>query len=223
LVRRQLFRCTSDLSGSRVQVSFRGYNPSISTLFRLQRLSGEKYTTIASPKEPSWKIPDKEATASVALQYFLLGVEHILKGFDHLLFVACLIFIAGSLRRVLITITGFTIAHSITLALAALGLVRIPTPPVEAAIALSIVFLATEIVRERRHTLTWRYPATVSVSFGLLHGFGFATVLREIGLPQTEITTALLFLNWSRLSEQLIRFAKWIVCRVRLPRGWAAG
>lgn len=195
LVRRQLFSCASGLSGSKVQVAFPGYNPSISTLFRLQRLSGEKHTTIASPKEPSWIIPDREATAPVARQYFVLGVEHILKGFDHLLFVACLIFIAGSLRRVLITITGFTIAHSITLALSALGFVRIPTPPVEAAIALSIVFLATEIARERRNTLTWRYPVLVSASFGLLHGFGFATVLREIGLPQTEIITALLFFN----------------------------
>ncbi len=178
-----------------MQVVFPGYNPSISILFRLQRLTGENHTTIASPKEPSWIIPDREATAPVARQYFVLGVEHILKGFDHLLFVACLIIIAGSLKRVFVTITGFTVAHSVTLALSALGFMRIPTPPVEAAIALSIVFLATEIARERRDTLTWRYPVTVSVSFGLLHGFGFATVLREIGLPQTEITTALLFFN----------------------------
>ena len=91
--------------------------------------------------------------------------------------------------------TGFTVAHSITLALAALNLVRVPVPPVEAAIALSIVFLATEIARDRHDTLTWRYPIAVAGSFGLLHGFGFASVLNEIGLPQTEIPAALLFFN----------------------------
>ncbi len=115
--------------------------------------------------------------------------------YDHLLFVACLIFVARSLRRVLITITGFTIAHSITLALSTLEWVRVPAPPVEVVIALSIVFVAREIAREQRDTLTWRYPIAVSASFGLLHGFGFAAVLRSIGLPQIELPTALLFFN----------------------------
>ena len=195
LIKRQLFKCKSDLSGETIQVVFPGYNPSISTLFRFERLSGEKHTAIQSPKAPVWRVPDKEDTASVAQQYLLLGIEHILKGYDHLLFVACLMFIAGTWRRVLVTITGFTVAHSITLALAALNLVRVPIPPVEATIALSIVFLATEIARERRDTLTWRYPIAVAGSFGLLHGFGFASVLSEIGLPQTEVPAALLFFN----------------------------
>jgi len=103
--------------------------------------------------------------------------------------------IAGTGRRILITITGFTIAHSITLALSALGLVRVPIPAVEAAIALSIVFLAVEIVRGDQNSLTYRYPIAVAASFGLLHGFGFAAVLGETGLPQTEIPAALLFFN----------------------------
>jgi hydrogenase/urease accessory protein HupE len=111
------------------------------------------------------------------------------------LFVACLLLIARTARKVLITITGFTVAHSITLALSALDLVRIPTPPVEAAIALSVVFLAWEIVKNDEEQLTFRYPVAVSTSFGLLHGFGFAAVLRDIGLPQTELPTALLFFN----------------------------
>ena len=195
LVKRQLFRCKSDLSGEEIRIEFPRYNPSISTLFRLQRLSGEKHTAIQGPKEPSWRVPESEATVSVAKQYVILGIEHILKGYDHLLFVACLVLIAGTWRRILVTVTGFTIAHSITLALAALNLVRVPVPPVEAAIALSIVFLATEIAREKRDTLTWRYPIAVAGSFGLLHGFGFASVLNEIGLPQTEIAAALLFFN----------------------------
>ena len=195
LVKRQLFRCKSDLSGQQIRVDFPRYNPSISTLFRFERLSGEKHTAIQGPKAPVWTVPEREETVSVAKEYLILGVEHILKGYDHLLFVACLVLIAGTWRRVLVTVTGFTITHSITLALAALSLVRVPVPPVEAAIALSIVFLATEIARERRDTLTWRYPIAVAGSFGLLHGFGFASVLNEIGLPQTEIPAALLFFN----------------------------
>ncbi len=195
LVKRQLHKCQSDLSGEKIRIEFPGYNPSISTMFRMARLSGQKHTAIKSPNDPVWTVPDRESTASVARQYLTLGVEHILKGYDHLLFVACLMFIAGTWRRILVTITGFTVAHSITLALAALDLVRVPVPPVEAAIALSIVFLATEIARDRRDTLTWRFPIAVSSSFGLLHGFGFASVLGEIGLPQTEVPAALLFFN----------------------------
>ena len=194
-MKRQLFRCENDLSGEHIRIDFPRYNPSISTLFRLQRLSGEKHTAIQGPNDPAWLVPDREGTASVAKEYLLLGIEHILKGYDHLLFIACLVLIAGTWRRILVTITGFTLAHSITLALAALDLVRVPVPPVEAAIALSIVFLATEFARARRDTLTWRYPIAVAGSFGLLHGFGFASVLSEIGLPQTEIPAALLFFN----------------------------
>jgi len=204
LVKRQLFKCKNNLSGAQIKVDFPGYNPSISTLFRFQRLSGEKHTTIRSPKDPTWRIPDKEGTVSVAKQYLMLGIDHILKGYDHLLFIACLVLIAGTWRRILITVTGFTIAHSVTLALAALNLVRVPVPPVEAVIALSIVFLATEIARKRRDTLTWRYPVAVAGSFGLLHGFGFASVLSEIGLPQTEIVAALLFFNVGVEVGQLI-------------------
>jgi hydrogenase/urease accessory protein HupE len=106
-----------------------------------------------------------------------------------------LVLIAGTWRRILITITGFTIAHSITLTLAALELVYIPVPPVEAVIALSIVFLGREIALDRRDTLIWRYPIAVSAPFGLLHGFGFASALADIGLPQTEIPAALLSFN----------------------------
>ncbi len=129
------------------------------------------------------------------LPFVYLGAKHMFTGYDHLLFLVCLLLISGTGRRILITITGFTIAHSITLALSALGVVQIPVPPVEAAIALSIVFLAVEIIRGDPNSLTYRYPIAVSSSFGLLHGFGFAAVLGETGLPQTEIPTALLFFN----------------------------
>jgi len=164
-------------------------------LVRIGRLDGSTQVVRLTPSSPSFVVDESPSFMGVANTYLVLGVQHIWSGFDHLLFVVCLVVIAGTWRRILTTITGFTIAHSITLALAALNLVRVPIPPVEATIALSILFLATEIARERRDTLTWRYPILVSASFGLLHGFGFASALSEIGLPQTEIPAALLFFN----------------------------
>ena len=194
-LRRQTYRCASDPAGSELTIRYPAFNPSVSSLVRITRASGEKHSLLAAPDETSVIIPDKESFGSVARDYLRLGVRHILEGYDHLLFLVCLLLIAGTGRRILITITGFTLAHSITLALSALGIVRIPVPAVEAAIALSIVFLAVEIVRGDRDSLTYRYPIAVSSSFGLLHGFGFAAVLGETGLPQTEIPTALLFFN----------------------------
>jgi hydrogenase/urease accessory protein HupE len=194
-VRRQTYRCDVDPAGTALQIRYPAFNPSVSALVRVSRLSGESHSLLASPEETEVIIPEVESFGAVARNYLTLGVKHILEGYDHLLFLVCLMLIAGTGRRILITITGFTIAHSITLALSALGLVRVPIPPVEAAIALSIVFLAVEIVRGDNNSLTYRYPIAVAASFGLLHGFGFAAVLGETGLPQTEIPAALLFFN----------------------------
>ncbi len=168
---------------------------STDVLVRIERLDGSTEVARLAAANPSFVVQGSLTRLEVATTYTQFGIEHILEGIDHLLFVACLILIAGTGRRILITITGFTIAHSITLTLAALNLVRLPIPPIEAVIALSIVFLAREIALERRDTLTWRFPITVSASFGLLHGFGFASALGEIGLPQTEIPAALLAFN----------------------------
>ena len=189
------YSCPGGLSGETVGIEFPVINPSLSSLFQVRLANGEQYVRILKPSESSWTIPDAENKLAVAGQYTWLGIEHIWIGLDHLLFVACLLLIARTPRKVLITITGFTVAHSITLALSVLDLVRIPTPPVEAAIALSVVFLAWEIVRNDENQLTFRYPVAVSTSFGLLHGLGFAAVLRDIGLPQTQLPTALLFFN----------------------------
>jgi len=164
-------------------------------LLRLERLDGTELTHLLTPSSPSYVVEAVPERLQVAATYTRLGIEHILLGIDHLLFVACLMFVAGTGRRLFITITGFTLAHSVTLALSALELVQLPVPPVEAAIALSIVFLAVEIAHGRKTSLTFRYPIAVSGSFGLLHGFGFAAVLREIGLPHNEIPTALLCFN----------------------------
>ncbi len=189
------YSCPGGLSGETVRIEFPIINPSLSSLFQLRLANGEQYVKILKPSESSWTIPDAENRLAVAGQYTLLGIEHIWIGLDHLLFVACLLLIARTPRKVLITITGFTVAHSITLALSVLDLIRIPTPPVEAAIALSVVFLAWEIVKNDDEQLAFRYPVAVSTSFGLLHGLGFAAVLRDIGLPQTQLPTALLFFN----------------------------
>lgn len=168
---------------------------STEVLVRIERLDDTTEVARLTAASPSFVVTVAPQFWQVIKTYLVFGVEHILQGFDHLLFVACLILIAGTWHRILITITGFTIAHSITLTLAALELIRIPVPPIEATIALSIVFLAREIAIERRDTLTWRFPIAVSSTFGLLHGLGFASALSEIGLPQTEIPAALLSFN----------------------------
>lgn len=164
-------------------------------LVRIQRLDGSSETARLDAAKTRFVVNGSPEFIEVLKTYFTFGVEHILEGNDHLLFVTCLVFIAGTWRRILITITGFTFAHSVTLTMAALELVYLPIPPIEAVIALSVVFLAREMSLPRRDTLTWRYPVAVSSSFGLLHGFGFASALNDIGLPQTEIPTALLAFN----------------------------
>ena len=132
-----------------------------------------------------------------AKRYTILGVEHILIGIDHLLFVLALLFVVRNGWKLVQTITAFTVAHSITLGLATLGYINMPSSPVEAAIALSIVFLCVEIIHARRGrvSLTFSYPWVVAFAFGLLHGLGFAGALSEIGLPPNEIPLALLFFN----------------------------
>lgn len=145
----------------------------------------------------SIEIDPRSSAARIAGDYVGLGVLHILLGWDHLLFVLGLMLLVTSWRRLLVTITAFTIAHSVTLSLAALGVVRFPTAPVEAVIALSIVLLAVELCRPAGASLTLarRAPWSVAFSFGLLHGFGFAGALAEIGLPEGDIPLALLGFN----------------------------
>jgi hydrogenase/urease accessory protein HupE len=193
-IERSTIRRAGGLSGAKIFIDGLSALPT-DVLVRIERLDGSTEVHRLNRSLPSFVVAGTPQTWDVVNTYLVFGVEHILAGMDHLLFVACLILIAGSWRRILITITGFTIAHSVTLTLAALQWVRLPVPPIEATIALSIVFLAREIALERRDTLTWRYPIAVSATFGLLHGFGFASALSDIGLPQTEIPAALLAFN----------------------------
>ena len=194
-INKRNFNCTDSISGKEIRFEYPVLNPSVTTIINIGLLNGEKHRKLLKAGELSWTVPEKEDRGHIAKEYTFLGMTHIWEGIDHLLFLLCLVFIASTPRRILITVTGFTIAHSITLVLATLGIVKLPIPPVEAVIALSIVFVASEIAGGRKDSLTYRYPITVSSSFGLLHGFGFASVLSSSGLPQTEVPVSLLFFN----------------------------
>ncbi len=144
---------------------------------------------IIKPNQPSFQIGFESKNGISVPAYLILGIEHILAGFDHLLFVLGLLLLVKGKLRLFKTITSFTIAHSITLAFAALGIVSIQPPVVESVIALSIIFLALELTRSYQglNSITIRYPWLIAFSFGLLHGFGFAGALANVGLPKDAI------------------------------------
>ncbi len=169
----------------------------IDILVRLERLDGSVQLERILSSRPRFTAIASPGASEVARSYTVIGIEHILFGFDHLLFVLALVMIVKSTRRLLATITAFTVAHSITLSLATLGVLHVSGPPVEATIALSIVFVATEIIHQRqgREGLASRKPWVVAFAFGLLHGLGFAGALAEVGLPENSIPLALLFFN----------------------------
>lgn len=191
----RIYQCRTPLSGHTIGIEFPYGNPSLSSLLQITLPSGASHTKLLSPGDSGWLVPQEPSTAVVASDYTVLGISHIWRGVDHLLFVLCLLFIAGTKWRILATITGFTLAHSLTLALSTLGYFKVSVGAVEAIIALSIVFLAAEILRNNRQSLAWRKPMIVAVAFGLLHGLGFASVLADIGLPQSHRIQALIFFN----------------------------
>jgi len=196
LVERRIVRLDDGLVGRRIE--FVGLEASITdVLARVHLRDGSESTTLVHPSKAWLQITGSSGLLSVAASYTLLGIEHIGFGVDHLLFVLALLIITNGTMRLIKTVTAFTVAHSITLALATLGFVRVPSAPVEATIALSIVFVAFEIIRRRegREGVTSHAPWIVAFTFGLLHGFGFAGALSEVGLPQNHIPAALLFFN----------------------------
>jgi hydrogenase/urease accessory protein HupE len=200
--------CLGGLVGKTIEIS--GLSATrTDVLARIERLDGSTQTVRLTPHETSFVVTAAPSRVEVAKTYFVLGVEHILLGVDHLLFVLGLLFLVGSWRRLVATITAFTVAHSITLAAATLGFVHVPQAPVEAAIALSIVFVAAEILRAAKGQagLAARSPWIVAFVFGLLHGFGFAGALREVGLPEQNIPLALLFFNVGVEAGQLLFIA----------------
>jgi len=193
----------SNLGGARIDV-----------LVRLERADGSVQLGRVLPFEPRFLVTSSPGAFEVVQTYTMLGIEHILTGLDHLLFVLALVILVKGVRRLIATVTAFTVAHSLTLVAATLGWVHVPGPPVEAAIALSIVFVAAEIVHGRQGMsgLTERFPWIVAFTFGLLHGFGFASALSEVGLPQSAIPVALLFFNVGVEIGQLLFIALVFVC-----------
>ncbi len=191
------YQCDSEKN--RVSIQYPANNPALSTLIHLKNYKGETFSLFSGPDTLDIDLPTRLGAFELATQYINAGFEHILRGYDHLVFVLCLMQIALGLRRLLLTITGFTLAHSITLFMASLGFINIRIETVEVLIALSIVMLAVEITKamkgKKSPSLIWKYPALVATLFGLLHGLGFASALGELGLPQTMQIPALAFFN----------------------------
>jgi hydrogenase/urease accessory protein HupE len=175
-------------------------------LVRFETADGQVLTQRLTREQTAFDVPADPGPVDVLKTYLPLGVEHILGGFDHLLFVFALLLLIPDRWRLLGAITAFTLAHSITMAAATLGWITLPAPPVEAVIALSIMFLASELLHRDPTKLraSQRYPWIVSFSFGLLHGFGFAGALQDIGLPQGEVPLALLSFNLGVEAGQLM-------------------
>lgn len=195
-------------------------------LIKITWRNGESRVYTLTGSQPSVQIhggaEDRRGMGQVASAYLVLGVEHILSGIDHLLFVISLLFLVGFNRRLLWTITAFTAAHSLTLALSALGWLVLRPPPVEASIALSIVLVAGEALHTQQ-TLSRRWPALVAFLFGLVHGLGFAGALKEIGLPENHMLTALLTFNVGvEIGQLMTVLAAWALWRVASRWAWFA-
>ena len=189
-------------------------------LLRLRLADGRQVNEVLSSRRPKFEVPERERPGRVLASYLGLGVHHILLGADHLIFVLGLLLLASSRRRLVATITAFTVGHSVTLSLVVLGLLHLPSAPVEVAIALSILVLAVELARpgvpsgassdsrgtasERRPSLMRRHPWGLALGFGLLHGLGFAGALAEVGLPPSEVPLALFSFNAGIEAGQLI-------------------
>lgn len=221
--RRVIDAGAAGLTGRRIE--FVGLQASITdVLVRISILDGVHSTVLVHPAQPWVEIVATPGAFAVAGAFVVHGIGHILGGFDHLLFVFGLLLLVRNGWMLVKTITAFTLAHSITLALAALGVVHVPGPPVEATIALSILLLAVEIARSNRGEpgFTARWPWVVAFCFGLLHGFGFAGALAEIGLPQRDLPLALFTFNVGVEIGQLIFVAavlagRELLLRCRLP------
>jgi hydrogenase/urease accessory protein HupE len=222
LISSWVIRCDTSLADQHIIIN--GLENTLTdVLARVQHLDGAVQTTRITPDEPSFIITESPGKLELTGTYLWLGVEHILLGVDHLLFVFALLLIVSGVRRLVWTITAFTLAHSITLAGATLGYIYVPQQPVEAIIALSILFLATEIVHSRRGRPGYaeRWPWLVAFIFGLLHGFGFAGALAETGLPEHAIPFALVFFNIGVELGQLafvamVLMSGWLVHRIKL-------
>jgi hypothetical protein len=193
---RGTLRCRDGIDGKTLAID--GLESTVTdVIIRVHHADGRLESHMLKPVNPSVTLGARTTGWQRSGAYLRLGIEHILLGVDHLLFVLGLLLIVADRWMLLKTITSFTVAHSITLAIATLGFASAPVPPLNAAIALSILFLGPEIVRRWRGqtSFTIRHPWVVAFAFGLLHGFGFASGLTAMGLPKAEIPLALLLFN----------------------------
>jgi hypothetical protein len=198
-------QCTGGLTGGTIHIA--GLSATMTdVLVRLERLDGATQVTRLAPSSPSFSVDAAPSAMQVAAMYLRLGVEHILFGIDHRLFILGLLFIVKDRWMLAKTVSSFTVAHSLTLAIATFGYARAPGASLTAAIALSTLFLGPERVRSQRGetSLTIRHPWLIAFAFGLLHGFGFASGLTTMGLPRAEIPVALLLLNLGVEAGQLL-------------------
>lgn len=221
LVAESRLTCTKDLAGSQVGLS--GMDAAFTdALLRIAPLNRPVQAARLTQDQAMVEVTTVPDRWEVARSYFVLGVEHILEGYDHLLFVIALVLLIGRTGAVIKAASAFTIAHSITLIGSTLGIVGLAQAPVEALVALSIIFLAVEIVkRDPAHpSLTERLPWLVAFLFGLIHGFGFAGALREIGLPESDVPTALLTFNLGVEAGQLVIVAA-VMVLITLTRRFA--
>lgn len=219
-IERWTVRRAGDLSGGTIRIA--GLEATLTdALVRIERLDGGVQVVRLTPSSPSFVVEATPSGIQVAATYLQLGIEHILLGYDHLLFVFALMLIVADGWALVKTITAFTVAHSITLGLAVVGVVHVPQPPVEAAIALSILLLAAEILRRDRgaSSLTVRAPWAVAFAFGLLHGLGFAGALLDAGLPARDVPLALLAFNVGVELGQLL-FIGAVLAVIQLLSRW---
>lgn len=197
--------CTGDVSGRSIGLSHFAASQT-DVLVRVQPLGRPVQALRLTPAAPAAQIKARPDRWQVARTYFVTGVDHILFGYDHLLFVVSLVLLLNGFWTIAKAVTAFTLAHSITLVGTTLGFMGLPQRPVESVIALSILFLAVEIVKKQpgQPRLSERIPWLVAFGFGLLHGFGFAGALNEIGLPESDVPTALLTFNLGVEAGQLV-------------------
>ncbi|WP_317930447.1 HupE/UreJ family protein [Halioxenophilus sp. WMMB6] len=189
------WQCAGDVPPAQLTLAYPGQSNNSPIIVRLNYRQGASRTVAAIAGSRTVQLPAQVGGWQVFTNYVAIGLQHIVGGYDHLLFLVCLMVIAGRWRRIVATVTGFTLGHALTISLATLGYLVLDSRTVEVLIALSIVFVAAEIVRPRRDSLTFRYPWLVASLFGLLHGLGFAGALREVGIPASETGLALLAFN----------------------------
>jgi len=221
--------CPGGLEGGEIAIAGLE-NTRTDALVRYELEPGRAQAMRLTPGEPAFIVPTAPGVGAILLSYGALGVDHILQGVDHLLFVFALLLLIPDARRLIGAVTAFTVAHSLSLAAATLGWLVVPAPPVEAVIALSIAFLAAELARppETRDRVATRWPWVVAFGFGLLHGLGFARALLEVGLPAGDVPLALFAFNVGVEIGQLFFIGAVVTAGVLLRRlypavmAWAA-